>query len=391
MGSRRAAAAESSASTAARRAPRGGTRWRFRLSSPSTAGRTASGRYVTWAPAPCRLRVVDADGAVTPIPVRVRSRPGAGGKLVFRLQPAGAPSDELNLSLAANGTPTAFFVRAGSDRRARADRDAVFQVRPATGTQVIASVPMMVRIRKDAETLSIAERGRFLERSARLEQPGRGPFRDFRVDAHRRHHRRGARSRRIHALAPRVPARSGTGAPEARPFRDAPLLALRPASAEAVLRDVSGRARPSGRPSFSPSNPLQSVGHRRPDRHRPHCRASTRGPGPPTPTGAVAAELVIVGSAVGYGALRPLSRAIPMGGRIPASGLLSQIGSAARDPLFFLLHCNVDRLWAKWQWFQRRFDVTQATTFAFRGSRDEPGARRASGTTHSTRCGRGTT
>ena len=118
-------------------------------------GRTdASGRYVTWAPAPCRLRVVDADGAVTPIPVRVRSRPGAGGKLVFRLQPAGAPSDELNLSLAANGTPTAFFVSGRFGSPSRADRDAVIQVRPATGTQVIASVPMMVRIRKDAETLT---------------------------------------------------------------------------------------------------------------------------------------------------------------------------------------------------------------------------------------------
>jgi tyrosinase len=28
--------------------------------------------------------------------------------------------------------------------------------------------------------------------------------------------------------------------------------------------------------------------------------------------------------------------------------------SAPRDPMFFLLHANVDRLWAKWQWFFKR-------------------------------------
>ena len=32
-------------------------------------------------------------------------------------------------------------------------------------------------------------------------------------------------------------------------------------------------------------------------------------------------------------------------------GQISNIGQAPADPLFFLLHCNVDRLWAKWQWF----------------------------------------
>ena len=30
-----------------------------------------------------------------------------------------------------------------------------------------------------------------------------------------------------------------------------------------------------------------------------------------------------------------------------------------RDPLFFLLHCNVDRLWAKWQRQNGRFDPAQ--------------------------------
>src|SRR6185437_5095081 len=34
-----------------------------------------------------------------------------------------------------------------------------------------------------------------------------------------------------------------------------------------------------------------------------------------------------------------------------------------KDPLFFLLHCNVDRLWAKWQRQNNRFDPAVAASF----------------------------
>jgi tyrosinase len=44
-------------------------------------------------------------------------------------------------------------------------------------------------------------------------------------------------------------------------------------------------------------------------------------------------------------------------------GSISSIPTAARDPLFFLLHCNVDRLWAKWQQQSGRFDPAQAASF----------------------------
>jgi tyrosinase len=44
-------------------------------------------------------------------------------------------------------------------------------------------------------------------------------------------------------------------------------------------------------------------------------------------------------------------------------GMLSSIPTAARDPLFFLLHANVDRLWAKWQRQFIRFDPSLAASF----------------------------
>jgi tyrosinase len=38
--------------------------------------------------------------------------------------------------------------------------------------------------------------------------------------------------------------------------------------------------------------------------------------------------------------------------------------TAVRDPLFFMLHANVDRLWAKWQWIKRRENPADADAYA---------------------------
>jgi tyrosinase len=48
---------------------------------------------------------------------------------------------------------------------------------------------------------------------------------------------------------------------------------------------------------------------------------------------------------------------------VPTSPI-SFVPTAVRDPLFFMLHANVDRLWAKWQWLNHRADSTDADAFA---------------------------
>src|SRR6185295_6003721 len=58
-----------------------------------------------------------------------------------------------------------------------------------------------------------------------------------------------------------------------------------------------------------------------------------------------------------YGPFRSQMELDPHGqAHVSFSGSISSIPTAAKDPLFFMLHCNVDRLWAKWQWLKHRHD-----------------------------------
>jgi tyrosinase len=47
---------------------------------------------------------------------------------------------------------------------------------------------------------------------------------------------------------------------------------------------------------------------------------------------------------------------------------ITSLVSATRDPLFFLLHCNVDHIWAKWQWMRNRYDAKDSVTYDLQGS-----------------------
>jgi tyrosinase len=56
----------------------------------------------------------------------------------------------------------------------------------------------------------------------------------------------------------------------------------------------------------------------------------------------------------------------------PAPSWLLAPELAPRDPLFFLLHCNVDHVWAKWQWLRDRYTATSTLTYDLQGSYANP-------------------
>jgi tyrosinase len=338
-----------------------------------------SGRYVTWAPAPCRLRVLDPDGATGQISANLSNRQtGSGGKLVFRAKLADAPADQLDLSLAANGAPALFFVAGRFRSPSLADGDASIEIRLGAGAPILTTFPMMVRIRKNAEKLTTAERNRFLHALARLNNQGQGVFRSFRAthmdDTSREAHGRDGfmpwhraflldLERELQRLDP------GVTLPYWRFDQPAPKL---------FSASFLGAADPaSGSVRFLPSNPLRlwstdgQLGFRRRPLFDPRTSAARN------PTGPVTAEGVTVNSSAHYGSLRPIFEQQPHGrAHVSFQGLIQEIDTAAGDPLFYLLHCNVDRLWAKWQWFQKRFDMTSVKTYQFRGNASSPGATR---------------
>ena len=110
-------------------------------------------RYVTWAPSPCKIRLTDTAGLTQAAAVTLSSKSSdTGGRGVFSSSPAGSPAGELTLTLPLNGSSVGFFVAGQFGRPSLADGDTTIQVRSGTG--LIGEVPVMVRIRKDATTLS---------------------------------------------------------------------------------------------------------------------------------------------------------------------------------------------------------------------------------------------
>jgi tyrosinase len=76
-------------------------------------------------------------------------------------------------------------------------------------------------------------------------------------------------------------------------------------------------------------------------------------PGPPPGTGFARMEATPHGAA-----------------HVSFNGYINDVPVAPRDPLFFLLHCNVDRLWAVWQNMFDRDDPTDTSSYPYQQAGD---------------------
>jgi tyrosinase len=324
-------------------------------------------RYVGWAPSPCLLRSIDAPSLPSSVVITNRAH-ASGGKLLFYEQPTAPPRERLELSPAPLTRSLRFWVGGKFGSPSSEDGDTAIVV--GDGTRTLFEVPVMVRVRKDANTLSSAERDRFLEALARLNDAGAGVFQVF---------------REMHVGRATEEAH---GRPGFLPWHRAYLLDL---ERELQLLDPSvtlpywrfdvaaerlfhpaflGGATPQGLVRFAPGNPLRFwVTDGVPGIHRLPEFDTAAGPAQDADSpGPIPSELetLSLGQAEGspYLAFWENMEMSPHGyAHVSFGGSISSIGTAARDPLFFLLHANVDRLWAKWQWLFRRFDVTEASTY----------------------------
>jgi tyrosinase len=321
--------------------------------------------YIAWAPTRAHIRITSAAGAAGPISVRLENRtPGAGGQVIFyeNYTPGARGTDTLLLNLPTDGTTIDFHVAGKFGRPSTREDDANIQVVMTTNNAVIARRALMVRIRKNAESLTAGERDRFLAAYARAN--GRndavfsyGAFRDIHRDAGTAEahgdmgflpwHRAYVLDleREIQRFDPSV------SMPYWRFDQPAP-----------NLFDPNFMGVP-----FAVGNPLAgwategSVGVTRVAEFNT-ATSSADGNEPGEDPAIDEAATLLLGEPGKTFARFTRMEGNPHGSaHVSFTGFIDTIDTAVRDPLFFLLHCNVDRLWAKWQLPPNpRIDVTIA-------------------------------
>src|SRR5262249_42516944 len=138
-------------------------------------------RYVSWAPAPCRIRVTNPSGANTStINVRISGKSATGaGEVVFRGAATGQFSSILTATVPVTGATVPFFIAGKFGRPSVSEEDVTIEA--SVGGEMVGSVRVMVRVRKNANALTPNERDRFVSALARLNNQGTGRFSDFRA------------------------------------------------------------------------------------------------------------------------------------------------------------------------------------------------------------------
>lgn len=321
----------------------------------------ANGRFVGWSPSPCRIRITDPTGALTPtVTVQLAGVSTAtGGAVMFRKTATGANASTLDLSLPINGASVPFFV---VGRKASiANGDVSIQAKAQIlGSPIIGNIRLMVRIRKNAESLTTAERNRFLAAFANLNTTGR--FQDFRD---------------MHTFASQPQAHGAKGfLPWHRTYLldlEREIQTIDPSVALPYWRfdqpgpklftlDFMGVTGAGGSVQWSATNPMQFWAT---DGVVGVTRSPMAGWTPTTQPGpGVRTEAQTFALGATYVTFRSPMELNPHGqAHTRWSGYISSVPTAAKDPLFFLLHCNVDRLWAKWQRINGRFNPAQADSY----------------------------
>lgn len=334
----------------------------------SIASTDSDGRvFLTWTPVEATARLIDGPGAGQTVKVQLQNA-GTVGKIVFDVVRSDKGTPTLQLDLPGDGSPIRFWVAGAFQQPSQNFGDAVLQVVDATSSATLSSTPLMVRIRKNANSLTDAERDRFLNAFGNLNGQGTGRFTDFR-NMHtgptlgESHNNWGFLpwhrcylldlERQLQGLDPTVTL------PYWQWDNPAPqILALA----------FMGLPNSINRVQFTPGHPFnqwKTEGQ----------SGIVRGTGfPPTQAPGLKSEAATLALGNGVFTIFGLPFQPPQQGGIEGlphgtahtsygSGYIINPASAPRDPMFFLLHDNVDRLWAKWQWYYKRTKDTDPNAF----------------------------
>jgi len=314
-------------------------------------------RYIAFAPSPCRIRQTPA---AAPLPVTLRSEPAqaGGGEAVFYTDPETPSSATLQLTLPADGGWVDFGLGGKWQAPSVDDGDCLLI---AAGNGDSLTVPLMVRLRKDANTLLPRERDRFLEALAKLNAGGSGLYQDFRdihVDAADGEEHRGPHFLPWHRtllLDFERELQAIDAAVSLHYWRfDQPAPNLFQSNFIGATEQVTLDDPPSD-VVFDPGHPLSGwITDGVPGISRSAIFDTQTSPAPGPPGFDLLSEAATLALGDFYTAFAQMEGTPHGAAHVSFVGSISSIGTAAKDPLFFMLHANVDRLWALWQWLNRR-------------------------------------
>ena len=327
-------------------------------------------RYISYAPAPCQIRQTPAASAVN-VTLSSRSAQTGGGQAVFYQQRVvGAqPTATLALTLPAAGTWVNFGMGGRPGAPSIEDRDCLLVV---TGAGVSVTVPLMVRVRKNANRLRTAERDRFLVALARLNRSSSPStasayqtLRNMHVTSANGEEHQGPQflpwhrmylldlERRLQTIDPTVSMHYW------RFDEPAPNVFTRQFMGETQRSTTTASF-----VTLAPTNPLVGwVTDSVPGilRSANFNTLTQSAPGQPGFATLTQAQTLALGAT--YPPFSGMEGSPHGAAHVSFNGWISSIPTAPKDPLFFMLHSNVDRLWALWQWLNRRTDAASAATY----------------------------
>jgi len=365
--------------------------------------------YITWAPKPCRIRWVNppsparrptlitynkglfraasymeasaniddtdtgGDGSTT-LSVQLQNMSGAD-RLRFADGSLGigttAKNNTLTLTLSSDSSWVNFYIAGTYAKPSAKDKDAVMEIKDAGSGAILSREATMVRIRKNANNLSTTERDRYLQALKKTDLVY-GNYMNF-VKTHSRDNTGAVLS----AVASRQSHKGSAFLPWHRTFildferllQDAdPSVALPYWKFDASAPNIFGS-------SFMGSNNTTSSNMAVLASTNPLVNWSL--PGEDVPTGiqrktpygnsgfpATATETATLGLGsprYTYSSFKSMEVSFhnPAHAKSGSSSWLTNLVNATRDPLFFMLHSNVDHIWAKWQWMRNRYSINE--------------------------------
>ncbi|MDX1502558.1 MAG: tyrosinase family protein [Thermoanaerobaculia bacterium] len=349
--------------------------------------------YLTWAPTFALARLSSPMAADVDV-VLTNDSPNLGGNVRFAAYQSPWPADTtataatLSLTLPADGSWVPFVVAGEHGTPSIDDKDAIIEAHQNNAAgPIVGSKALMVRIRKDADTLTVGERGRFLFAWQKLRNRVGGPNYILIQEMHRLASTAGDEAHMQPAFL--TWHRAFLLLVERELQKLEPSVALHywdwdAAAANVFARDFMGERGSGGfiaEPEFSLTNPLLGWDtdlpfnggelRRNIDDHKRDPMGAMKPLDHPVDPSLVDSFTNFGPSSESNFVINSFSDDVERAshndghGWPCGAGHLNNPNRSAADPIFFLLHSQIDREWAYWQRANSRHGVPSGGTLTF--------------------------